>query len=113
MSAVFGDEAETEVEKLKRAGAPGRTLLAVLPKDSDGGIDRVLTPHEVIKERFPPPHKQMPTFFKPPDTTIIEALPAETVGERFPKEGETGVRIRGDDLGRWLDYIRRRTREGK
>jgi hypothetical protein len=88
MSAVFGDEAETAVEKLMRAGAPGRTILAALPKDADGEIDRVLTPTDVIANRFPPPHQQMPLYFKPPGSTIIEALPAETVDERFPKEGE-------------------------
>jgi hypothetical protein len=107
MSAVFGDEVETAVEKLKRASASGRTILAALPTDADGGIERVLTPDQVIKKRFPPPHKQMPLYSKPPDTTIIEALPAQVVDERFLKEGEAGVRIRGDELGPWLDAIPR------
>ena len=108
MSGLFGDDEEGAAEKLLHAGATERMILAALPKRRGDETDPPpRTPDQEIQERFPPRHKQMPLYFKPPGSTIIEALPAEVVDERFPKEGEAGVRIRDDDLRKWFDAIPR------
>jgi hypothetical protein len=89
MSGLFGNDEGRAAEKLMRAGASNRTILAALPKRRGEEIDPPpRKPADEIRERFPPTHRQMPTYFKPPGSPTIEALPAETVAERFPKEGE-------------------------
>jgi hypothetical protein len=108
MSGLFDDDEEGAAEKLRRAGAPGRTILAAaLPRDRDGGVDRVLTPDQVIGKRFPPRHRQMPTYERGIDGEILYESPAQIIDERFPKEGEARVRIRDEDLRRLLDAIPR------
>jgi hypothetical protein len=102
MSAFFGDEANA-AEKLLRAGATGRTILAALPTDADGGIEPVLTPDQVIEKRFPPPNKQMPAYIKRPDGTIIEALPADTFDRRFPKPDD--MKAVPVDFEKWREYL--------
>jgi hypothetical protein len=63
MSGLYGDDEEGAAEKLQRAGiASRRTILAALPKDSDGEINRPQTPREIVKDRFPKPHQMMPTY---------------------------------------------------
>jgi hypothetical protein len=47
----------------------------------------------------------MPTYERGVDGEILYESPARIVDERFPKEGEAGVRIRSDELGPWIDAI--------
>ena len=68
MSALFDEDEESGAEKLKRAGAPGRTILAALPNDRDGEID--LTSRQVVAKRFP--HRQMPTYERVPSRGWLE-----------------------------------------
>jgi hypothetical protein len=88
MSGLFGDAEASAAEKLKRAGTAGRTILAALPKDPDGETDRVLTPDQVVDKRFPPPHRQMPTYERGADGEILYESPAQIIDKRFPSPDE-------------------------
>jgi hypothetical protein len=60
MSGLFGNDEDRAAEKLIRAGASNRTILAALPTDRDGGIDPPpRPPARVVRDRFPEPHQEM------------------------------------------------------
>ncbi|MBX9840730.1 MAG: hypothetical protein K2Z80_02860 [Xanthobacteraceae bacterium] len=96
MSGFFGGDEQGAASTLRRAGATGRTILAALPKDRYGGIDR---PADIVDKRFPQKHEEMRT-------------PAGIVDERFPKEDEIkGTIIDLRKLPEILDAIKRRHEE--
>ncbi|MBX9830185.1 MAG: hypothetical protein K2Y27_34965 [Xanthobacteraceae bacterium] len=96
MSGFFGDAEASEAEKLKRAGTTGRTILAALPKDRYGGIDR---PADIVDRRFPQKHEEMHT-------------PAGIVDERFPKEDEIkGITFDPRKLPEMIEEFKRRHEE--
>ena len=89
MSALFDEDEKSGAEKLLRSDAAGRTILAALPEDRDGGID--LTPRQVIARRFPPPHTQMPTYERGIDGEILYETPVQIIDERFPNPDEVAA----------------------
>jgi hypothetical protein len=86
MSGLFGDADDNAAEKLLRSGAAGRTILAALPEDRDGGLDP--SPRKVVEQRFPRPNQQMPTYERGVDGEILYESPVQIIDQRFPNPAE-------------------------